>query len=348
MFEELLKAQINRRGFIKNTAAAIGSSSIVASTLSTKAAAQSLGAAQIAALLHIDPITLEYKVLGPCCTFCPTNFIVNHYQPVMMVEVVRGPVDSIFLGSLTTSLDVIRGGRVRHERQFKSFTVRIWEVPQWAVDIATGYQACRLCGPGRAKLSSTIGSLIGATSTCQTSGAMSLALDSLNEALGDCFPKLLYDSTYDLDWILGCAGDVAASNPVASMACSFGAGGALSGILGADYCIGNWGPLYPRQNAIRTTDPRMGAAITGYRALSLAEEKGYLGFSTSAALGKLQLTYPTRNVGFKVGTTAGRTAIQSNSASRTDSYCFTWWLPVACCKSISDIKGLCTPNLLCV
>ncbi|MBN0996642.1 twin-arginine translocation signal domain-containing protein, partial [Pseudomonas aeruginosa] len=78
--------EVSRRRFVKMSAAASAAAAIGFGVKTQEAAAMS---ASIATLLFIDPITLEYKIFGPCCHFCPDHLIVSHYQPVALVEVIK-------------------------------------------------------------------------------------------------------------------------------------------------------------------------------------------------------------------------------------------------------------------
>jgi hypothetical protein len=349
-----INQKVDRRSFLK-MASLFGASSMtgmasVMSMLASKANAGGLSAGNIASLLSIDPITLEYRVFGPCCVLCPTNLIVKHYQPVLLIEVIRGAADSIFAGPGSASL--APAGVVVHTKRKKNFAVRIWEVPDWAIDIAMGFQSCKLCGSGKApKNNMGIPSSSFLASLCSSDSLITEALEKFNDVLPACFPKLLYDTNFDIDWRTGCS-DQNKVNAAASLACTSSgilqglAGGGIPGIT--DYCIGNWGPLYPRQMAWHNSDPKMGAAIASMRALSLAGEKGYIEYSTQASIGKLQLTSPLPVPGFIAGTTPARASIESAPASPTGVYSFVWWLPVTCCKSISSISGLCAPLVGCL
>jgi hypothetical protein len=344
---------IDRRSFIK-VATLLGCNATVTglsgalSLMPARVEAAGLSAGNIASLLSIDPITLEYLVFGPCCVLCPTNLIVKHYQPVLMVEVIRGAADSLFAGPGSAALAPL--GVSVHTKHKKNFAVRIWQIPDWAIDLAMGFQSCKLCGEGKAPRNTLSSPTSFLTSLCSADSLITEALEKFNEALPDCFPKLLYDTNFDIDWRTGCS-DQAIVNSAASMACS--SAGSLQSvglnIPGLDeYCIGNWGPLYPRQMSWQVEDPKMGAAFASMRALSLAAEKGYVEYSTKASLGKLQITSPTPMPGFKAGTTLGRTSIETAPVSSNGVYSFVWWLPVTCCKSITQISGLCTPVVSCL
>jgi len=82
---------LTRRRFNKLSAAALAASTMGLGVVSPPARAMS---ANIAQLLSIDPVTLEYKVFSPCCYFCQDYLVVSHYQPVVLCEVIKGGGDT--------------------------------------------------------------------------------------------------------------------------------------------------------------------------------------------------------------------------------------------------------------
>ncbi|EOS8793614.1 twin-arginine translocation signal domain-containing protein, partial [Pseudomonas aeruginosa] len=130
--------EVSRRRFVKMSAAASAAAAIGFGVKTQEAAAMS---ASIATLLFIDPITLEYKIFGPCCHFCPDHLIVSHYQPVALVEVIKGGGDTVLGQPIGGPLSV-----GTDNNDYTSMAVRIWQLPDWAIDIAMGYQSCKLCG----------------------------------------------------------------------------------------------------------------------------------------------------------------------------------------------------------
>ena len=67
---------LTRRRFNKLTAAAVAASAIGLGVVSPEARATMVS---VATLLFIDPVTLEYKIFGPCCYFCPDYMIAVSY-----------------------------------------------------------------------------------------------------------------------------------------------------------------------------------------------------------------------------------------------------------------------------
>lgn len=350
-----------RRNFFKLLAYSIAGATVAPAVLRQGLAfadsSSSPSVEDIAKLLYIDPTTLEYKIISYCCNYCTNLYIVSHYQPIYMVEVSRGGDDSVITGKSGET----KSGMLSHKSGYKSFTVRLWSIPDWAIDIAMAYQSCKLCGKDYAPTSDTdsqssgdSGGSIISSSACFSSEWMQEALSAINDSLGDCFPSLLYYSSLDYDWRFGCYKDILRVDPIKSAACaSEDDNSIISGISETlygdkeDYCVGSWGPIYPRQMAWQYADARMGAALSAYRALHLAGEKDMLDYSVSVDLGKLQLTHPHQRPGYLVGTKDGRKSITKKDVSKTDQFVFIWWLPVGCCKTQSEIQGICSPSVSC-
>ena len=89
----------SRRDFLKGLLYGSGAAAAASSFVPTDA--HGLDVSGVASLLSMDPLSLEYKVLGKCCKLCFTTRIVQHYQPIYMIEAIRGPGDSIFAGDMS-------------------------------------------------------------------------------------------------------------------------------------------------------------------------------------------------------------------------------------------------------
>ncbi len=294
----------------------------------------------LATLLVIDPITLSYMVYGPCCWFCPDHLIVSHYQPVALCEVIKGGGD--------TALGQPIGGPLSvgtDNNDYTSMHVRIWELPDWAIDVAMAFQGCKLCGVNKAK---TVN--VGLNNPFDLCGAaanvvQNKALAEFNKALPNCFPHLLYDTEFDPTWNTGCRdlgvaaaiGAVACTNPLTSSA----------QIFGSEICIGTrWGPLYPRQMASHDDDASIAAGIAAYRAIHVSGfAVGSFPFNAALAVGKLQQTSPGITVGFGAGSLLLDTQMRLYPVSLEEIYTFVWWVPVVCCKTYDEIMGFCKPQV---
>ncbi len=329
---------MTRRHFNKLSAAAIAASAAGLGVVSPKVRASDTNVAQ---LLSIDPVTLEYKVFSSCCYYCQDYMVVSHYQPVVLCEVVKGGGDTALGqsigGPLSAGVD---------NNDYTSMHVRLWEVPDWAVNIAMLGQGCKMCGVDAAKSSDT--SIMGGSGMCSvvTDKLVSEATSQLNDALPDCFPKLLYTTESDPSWNTGCR-DWLMITPT-EIECST-IGSTISGMFGLERCIGTkWGPLYPRQMATANDNPVIAAGIAAYRALHIARKAlGSLPFDTTIAVGKLQQTSPYASVGLGAGSFGLDTNLRMYNVSLSHIYTFVWWLPVVCCKTYDEIFGLCEPESPC-
>lgn len=294
----------------------------------------------LSTLLSVDPVTLEYKIFGPCCYFCPNKLIVSHYQPAVLCEVIKGGGDSVFGNPISSLLAV-----GVDTNDYTTFDVRLWEIPDWAIDLAMGFQGCKMCGVRSAK-SAAIPSDITGVCGLLSDKAVGMATSTVNEALPGCFPKLLYTTETDPTWRTGCR-DLFKAELLAGVLCN--SVGALIQIPGFESCIGtNWGPLYPRQMAGHNDNPVVQAGIAAYRALHVARYSiGSLPFDASLSIGKLQQTAPSTGIGFGAGSLMLDTDVRLGVVSLANVYSFVWWLPVVCCKSYRDIFGVCRPSMPC-
>src|SRR5690606_19559292 len=92
---------LSRREFLKlaiaaNAALAMG---VRVSAASSFIDFSSFDLSKLAQLVVPDSTTLQYSVRSPCCWLCYSHYVVSHYQPVVFVEVINGPGDTVFGGS---------------------------------------------------------------------------------------------------------------------------------------------------------------------------------------------------------------------------------------------------------
>lgn len=333
-----MDSKISRRGFMKLSSAAAMASAVGLGVRTEKARAFS---ASIAQLLVIDPATLEYKVFGPCCYYCEDYLIVSHYQPVALCEVVKGAGDTVFgnpVGSiLSAGVD---------NNDYTSMHARIWEIPDWAIDMAMAFQGCKMCGVDSARSEATRSITDSSLCGTATDVLLSKAMSQINNQLPDCFPKLLYTTEADLTWNNGCR-DITKASALAGIECSLFS--SVFSMMGLETCIGTrWGPLYPRQMATHQDNASIAAGITAYRALHLSRFAiGSLPFDASLAVGKLQQTLPHITVGLGAGSLGLDAMVRMGNVSLSQVYCFIWWVPVVCCKTYDEVMGLCTPSMPC-
>lgn len=326
---------ITRRDFNKMSAVAATAAATGLGMHSEEAQALS---PSLATLIAIDPITLAYMVYGPCCFWCPDYLIVSHFQPVAMCEVIKGGGDTAFgnpIGSfLSTGTD---------NNDYTSMQVRIWELPEWAIDIAMAFQSCKLCGIDAAKSPNAPITSIFDVCGVAADALQSKALDAFNQALPNCFPKLLYGTEFDPSWNTGCR-DLNIVNGLGLLECN--AITANINLFGMERCIGSmWGPLYPRQMASHNDNAAIAAGIAAYRAIHIAGfGVGSFPFNAALSVGKLQQTSPWTTTGFQAGSLLLDTQMRLWPVSLEEIYTFVWWVPVVCCKSYDEIMGFCTPK----
>lgn len=323
----------SRRTFVKVSAAG---AAILATGMGVYTPKVKAASAGIASLLSIDPATLEYKVFSTCCYWCTDEYIVSHYQPVAIIEVIKGGGDDAISGQETGSL--FSTGVDNND--YSTFEARIWEIPEWAIAVAMAYQDCKLCGIDAARSGNT--TLSSTTSACaQTDQLVSKAVSEFNEQMPDCMPKLLYSTEFDPSWRTGCRdwAHASLSNPVTCNDVT----GNIS-FFGMEICIGaKWGPLYPRQMATPNDSAPIAAGIAAYRAIHIsAFADDSFPFNGALSVGKLQQTSPAVTVGFTAGSMALDTAMRQGSVDTTHTYTFVWWVPVSCCKTYDEIMGLCS------
>lgn len=330
---------LSRRKFLKLSTAAAAAGAMGLGVKSPEARAAGISIAQ---LLSVDPVTLEYKVFSPCCYFCPDYLVVSHYQPVVLCEVIKGGGD--------TALGNPIGGIISagvDNNDFTAMHVRLWQIPDWAIDIAMAGQGCKMCGVGSARSAAIPNPMSSGLCGAGTDQLIGKATGAINSALPSCFPTLLYTTESDPAWNSGCR-DWLKASPVGDVECS-SIGASIANMFGMERCIGtNWGPLYPRQMASNRDNPIVAAGIAAYRALHIARNAiGSLPFDTTLSVGKLQQTSPMLTVGFGAGSMMLDTQMLLGPVSPNHIYTFVWWLPVVCCKSYEEIFGFCTPRMPC-
>lgn len=331
--------EMPRRQFLKLSAAASAAAAFGFGVYTPSAKAASTNIAQ---LLSIDPATLEYKVFSSCCYYCQDYMIVSHYQPTVLCEVIKGGGD--------TALGQTMGGLLSagvDDNDYTSMHVRLWQIPDWAIDLAMMGQGCKMCGVESAESQATTSLLSTSLCSAATDSIVSMATDQINQQLPDCFPKLLYTTESDPAWNTGCRDwlmfiptDLECSSIAQSITSMFGIG---------ERCIGTkWGPLYPRQMATPRDNPIVAAGVASYRALHIARNAlGSLPFDTAMTTGKLQQTSPLTTVGFGPGSMMLDMQMLLGTVATNHIYTFVWWLPVVCCKTYDEIMGLCTPDMSC-
>jgi hypothetical protein len=328
---------LSRRKFIKLSAAASAAAAVGLGVKSPQAMAFN---ASIAQLISIDPVTLSYAVYGPCCYWCQDYLIVTHYQPVALIEVIKGGGDSV-MGNTIGS--ILSAGR--DDNSYTSMQVRIWELPEWAIDIAMAYQSCKLCGVDMARTENQTSQSMTDFCGAAANTVISKATEQFNESMPDCFPKLIYSTEMDPTWNTGCR-DLSIATGLGLLECNTFT--SSFNLFGQERCIGQWGPLYPRQMASHDDNAAIAAGIAAYRAIHVSGFAiGSFPFNAALSVGKLQQTAPHVTVGFQAGSLALDLAMRAYPVSLAEIYAFVWWAPVGCCKTYDEVMGMCEPNMTC-
>ncbi len=291
----------------------------------------------LSSLLMVDPITLQYMVFGSCCWYCASNLIVSHYQPVYFIEVLRSATDNTIFGSVS-SVPSKSTSTIVQSNGYHAFEVRIWEIPDWVIDVAMGFQSCKLCGPRYAPKHTKENSF----NLCSSGALLAQALTVVNDAMPDCIPTLVYDSTLDsVAWKTGCNDALKSGTYTSPLVCATTAG------YTKEQCLGKWGSKYPRQMAKTDNNPRRAAVVAALRALSHAADMGMTNYSGDTRIGKIQQVFPQARPGFPVGTSPADKAMASVKVPYNSVFGYVWWLPTICCKNYSQIYGFCTPKIPC-
>ena len=153
--------------------------------------------------------------------------------------------------------------------------------------------------------------------------------------------KMFYASESDyLHWRTGCR-DISLTKmlqsnaftcTVAGIAAFVGTPEPIATLLGQDACIGNWGPLYPRQMRTRGPTQIQASAIAAYRSMSVARTDMETFPYPVDTTGKMQIAYPQISQCTKVGSVPMSPTMK---ASFDGAFGWIYWRPVACCIPFS-------------
>lgn len=106
-----------------------------------------------------------------------------------------------------------------------------------------------------------------------------------------------------------------------------------------DMCVGAWGPHYPRQNRTFGGNDPARAALTAYRALSIAAQIGsFDNVHTEDA--KFQTVYPVLEECYDIGDSVAKVG-RMTTGSNDGRYGFIYWQPVSCCVTFSRFSSGC-------
>lgn len=102
-------------------------------------------------------------------------------------------------------------------------------------------------------------------------------------------------------------------------------------------CLGNWGPLYPRQGFLAHYSPLVGSAVAVYRAIDIASFNFLSPHRTLAPIlfmpnmgyDRMQLVYPKASRCIKVGEPA--VLWENGRVSKDGKYAWIYWRMKQCC-----------------
>lgn len=343
---------MNRRKFLSLLGAG------AAATLFPKVS-RSAPVPDVTGLFVTDPTCLQYMILGYCyCGPYPCGYLVRHWLPVAFVETVKGIGDTL-VSPTTTPLT---GTRVK-ENEAQGFEVRIWEIPEILKRLVMP-EACMLCSDGYAKAnnagSKTMSQLKKFTEQANvacggpTTEAVQALIKKAVEKATDGMLKLVYDSELDpVNWRTGCR-DLPISHALAfiPVACATGSvldtinqiGGInlTNPIPGADFCVGKWGSVLPRQYRAQGLTEFVGSGMAAYRALHIAAYTlNTFDYEVSTA-GKLQPVFPHPSKCFFPGDSPF-TVDLGRLTSPNGNYGYIYWVPVTCCISFLQMATCAIP-----
>lgn len=324
-----------------------------AASAATPSWAQSVGSPDglLTGLLQGINQCLKYKIVSTCYDdFVPIGFVVQHYLPTALIEIVKAPFDSV----LAPSGSVLNGTRVRKDSmrlEQNAFEARAWAIKDYARGVLTLWLSqCGWCNDRDAN-NQWSGQLEFGQALKDVSSAACLVTDPAGAAasiMGMAFAgqlPLLYSSEIDFSqWRTGCRDALltGVTGPATAAICT--ADAAINGPLpspvtgpGAEeLCVGSWGQLYPRQMYTTGTDELVAACLSAYRAMHLAKYdlKTFRGPVNRRCL--LQPVYPGVRECFKVG--LSRWFLSAKMPTSVDGrYAFYWWAPVGCCIGFSEV-----------
>lgn len=302
----------------------------------------------IAGLLIPDPTCLQYMILGYC--YCgippiPCGYRVRHWLPVGFVETVKGVGDTLVSPSTTP----LTGTRVR-KNEAQGFEARVYEIPELLRRLVMP-EACMLCEGVSTKASSSImNQLKGITEKANVScgGPTTEALQSLIskvvEEVTSGTLKLVYDSEMDpVNWRTGCR-DLPVSSALGFLPVACATGSVLDTIKqisgidltnpipGADFCVGTWGSVFPRQYRAQGLTEFVGSGMAAYRAMHIAAYTLNTFDYDVSTVGKLQPVFPTPSKCFFPGDSP-LTVDWGRVSSPNGNYGYIYWVPVSCCIS---------------
>ena len=305
---------------------------------------------EIAARVNWDPQCSNYAIVGYCyCPYTPCAWAVAHFVPVSFIETVRKSGETMVAAVDFSQMTLAMGAtfqslvrQINQEGMDNSFEAHNYNLPEKLLQYAT---ACMTCKPSYAEqpymdssggyLGNYGGGLCG--NLVNFTKQISKFTDIGGNPLAGYNMKMFYASEADvLHWRTGCR-DLSLTNLLKSNAFTCTAAGIADLIgsaepiakwLGADACIGNWGPLYPRQMRTRGPTQIQASAIAAYRSISVARTDTQTFPYSVDTNSKLQIAYPQLSKCTKVGSIPMNLTMK---ASTDGAFGWIYWRPVACC-----------------
>lgn len=286
----------------------------------------------------------------------PTGFRVRHYLPVAIVECTSSPTDSVIVGGDSASMNGLRKLNTSGANKEAGFSVNVWSINDYVRDLMTyGLSRCGWCDSGDARNSAGRGgSIQQGFSQVEDALGCGLGLGSITGALsnltGGIFP-LAYSTGIDqAHWTTGCRDTFESSvrAPLTLPMCTVDPPEAINdftesldipvgGFSRNDVCIGELGPLYPRQMTARSNSDANSALVTAWRALHLSYfGVGSFPYNVDPDDNKWQTLYP--NVGgscFRLDEDL-ESLEQKIGTSSDGKYAFIYWTPVRCCIDFAE------------
>lgn len=322
-------------------------------------AAGGLSPVELAQRINPSPGCTQSHVVGVCyCGYVPCGYWLEMYVPAAFVETVVRAGDTLLAAPDFAAL-LNRGaplgapfgaGSSALSTTDNSAESRVWRLND-QTQLLSRLPPCVTCRPSDAQAPALAGSGAASSSApCDPAGVIAAEILGVASRLEiPAMPSLMYASELDLtNWRTGCR-DLSLANALRSNGFTCSAAGiaqwlsadtALGRLIGADACVGRWGPLYPRQMRDIGNNPVVHSVKTGYRALSIARDQlGVLPIPVDLA-GRMQQAYPKVSACFAIGTLPlpePPWSSQPAVASPDGRYGWIYWRPVLCCVRYEKI-----------
>lgn len=326
---------------------------IVAGSTGSRGAAAGFSPGDLAQRINPSPACTQSAVTSLCfCGYTPCGYWLRMYVPAVFVETVVRPGDTLLdapsFGALIDKTVSLGTGSSSLSTTDNAAEAHAWTLSDQML-LMSSLPPCMICKPSDARVPAMSASTSSLSSGCDPSGAIASELLSVAAKIDIPYmPTLAYASEMDaVNWHTGCRdlslANVLASNgftcTAAGIAQWLGADSALSRLIGADACVGLWGPLYPRQMRDIGGNPVLHSAKTSYRALSVARDQlGLLPIPVDLG-GRLQQAFPAISACFGIGQLPlpePGWSPQPTLASTDGRYGWFYWRQVACCVRFDD------------